>query len=168
MGKKELDRYMELVPDDACKKEQLLVYRYNGVTYIGLFLFCFGWGLFMLVGAIINFASRGWELGFVLLFSTAMFMTLGIVFWLYITRCVLIFYPGGLVYRNLRGEVYAVADEDVLYVMSLGFGKNRCFRIKTKERTITWSVHARRFYEAERYALERYPDWDSYEMQNKL
>ena len=166
MGKKELNRYIELVPDGTWKKEQILVYRYNGMTYIGLFLLCFILGLFMLMGAIINFASRGWKPGFVLLLGTAMFMTLGVVFGLYITRCVLIFYPGGLVYRNLRGEVFVVADEDVLYVMSLGFGKNRCFMIKTKERTITWSVHARHFYEAERYALGRYPDWNNYEMQN--
>lgn len=52
--------------------------------------------------------------------------------------------------------------------MSLGFGKNRCFQIKTKDRTITWSIHARRFYEAERYALGWYMDWNDYEMQNKL
>lgn len=166
MDKKELNGYIELVPDGNWKNEQLLVYRYNEMSYVGLFLLILGMGLFMFVGMIINFASSGWELGFVLLFGAAMFMAFGVAFWLSITRCVLIFYPGGLVYRNLRGEVFVIADEDVLYVVSLGTGKNRCFQIETKGKTITWSIHARCFYEAERYAFERYRDWDSYEMQN--
>ena len=97
----------------------------------------------MFVGAIINFISSGWEPGFVLLFGATMFVAFGVVFWLYITRCVLIFYPGGLVYQNLRGEVFVAADEDVLYVKSSGVGKNRCFQIETKERTITWHIHAK-------------------------
>lgn len=107
-----------------------------------------------------NFSSGGMECGFALLFCTPMLMTLSVAFWLSITRCVLIFYPGGLVYRNLLGEVFVIADEDVLYVMSLGYGKNRCFKINTKKKTITWSIHAKHFYEAERYAFERYPDWN--------
>lgn len=58
--------------------------------------------------------------------------------WLYMTRCVLIFYPGGLVYRDLRSNVHTIADEEVLYVLPLGYGKYRTFRIKTKEKTFAW------------------------------
>lgn len=152
------------VPGDW-QNEQLKIYRYNGMAYIGLLLLCVGMGLFMLVGAIINLASGVWDGGVALLFEGSCFTILGVVFWLYITRCVLIFYPGGLLYQNLLGKIYTTEDEDVLYVMPSGFGKNRCFRLKTKERTITLNIHARDFFEAERYALERYPDWESYERQ---
>ena len=158
---------MDLVPNGTWKKEQLQVYRYNGMTYISLFLLCVGLGFFFLAGAIINFIHKNTELSLALLFSATILMALGVVFWLYITRCVLIFYPGGLVYRNLLGEVFTIADEDVLYVMSLGLGKNRCFVIKTKEKNITWSVYSRGFYEAERVALGRYPDEKEYEKRNK-
>lgn len=165
--KEALNRYIELVPDGNWKKEQLLVYRYNDMGHIGVILLTLGFALLTLVGAIISFASRDWEPGFFCLFCTAMFMPLGVMFLLYTIRCVLIFYPGGLVYRNLRGEVFAVTDEDVLYVKTFGYGKYRNFDIKAKEITITWSVNAGRYWEAERYALGRYPDWNSYEMKNK-
>lgn len=167
MSKREINRYLELVPDGTWEKEQLLMYRYNDRGYIGLILLILGLALLTFLGAIISFASRDCEAGFALLFCTAIFMPLGIMFLLYTIRCVLIFYPGGLVYRNLRGEVFAVADEDVLYVKTFGYGKYRKFDIKTKEITITWSANAGRYYEAERYALGRYPDWNSYEMKNK-
>lgn len=162
MSRKDLDKYVKLVPNGTWKKEKMQVYRYNGMTYISLFCLCVGLGLFMLAGSIINFVSGSKEVGFALAFCAFMLIALGVVFWLYITRCVLIFYPGGLAYRNLVGEVFNIADEDVLYVMSLGFGKNRCFVIKTKQKNITWSVHARFFYEAERVALDRYPDEKEY------
>mgnify|MGYP003297602242 CR=1 FL=1 len=168
MEKKELNKYIKLLPNGDWKKEQLLVYRYNSMLYIGLFLLCFGFGLFMLVGAIINLTSNGLELGLVLLFGGAIFMTFGVVFWLFINRCVLIFYSDGLVYRNLRGEVFAIADEDVLYVVSLGGGKNRCFQIETREKTITWSIHARHFFEAEKSAFDRYPDMDTFKVKKEL
>lgn len=47
-------------------------------------------------------------------------------------------------------------------LIALGVGKDRCFVIKTKQKNITWSVHARFFYEAERVALDRYPDEKEY------
>ena len=59
-------------------------------------------------------------------------------------------------------KVFTVTDEEVLGVMSLGLGKNHYFSIKTKEKTISWSVYARRFYEAERHALERYKNMNNY------
>ena len=52
-------------------------------------------------------------------------------------------------------------------LIALGFGKDRCFVIKTKEKNITWSVYSRGFYEAERVALGRYPDEKEYEKRNK-
>ena len=94
MKKNELKKYIELLLNGDWEEEQLFVYRYNSISYIGLFLLCLGLGLFMLVGAFINLASNGMELGFVLLFGGAMFITFGMVFWLSIIRSVLIFYPG--------------------------------------------------------------------------
>ena len=156
MDEKYLTKYKELLPDGAWNNEQLLVGRYNGITYILIFLICLGMGLFMLWGSIMNFISGGWEPGLILLFGSFMFIILCIVFGIYITSCVLIFYPEGLVYRSFLGKIFVFKNEEILGVMSLGVGKNRHFRIKTKNKTIVWGVYARNYYKMERYALERY------------
>lgn len=155
------------VPGGPWKKEQLLVCRYNGLSSCVLFMLCVSLAVFMFYGAVINFMSGGWDGGFTLAFCAASIMIPGVVIWLYMTRYVLIFYPGGLVYRDLRGNVYTVVDEEVLYVLPIGYGKYRHFRIETKEKTFTWGIKARYYYEAESCALRRYPDWESYDRQNK-
>lgn len=148
---------------EAWKKEQLLVCRYNVLSYCVLFVLCLAMALLMFVGAVVNFMSKGTEAGCVLIFSAILIFAVGMVFWLYMTRCVLIFYPEGLVYRDLRGNVHHVADEEVQYVLPIGYGKNRCFKLKTEKRSIMLGVQARHFYEAEGYAIRKYPSAEAYE-----
>ena len=145
------------VPGGPYEEEDLLVCRYNGFAYISLFFMCIITSLILFIGAIVNFTSGVTEGGGVLLFGALIILAPGIVLWFYITRYVLIFYPDGLVYRDLRGNVYHVKDEEVEYVLPIGYGKNRCFKLKTRERDIVLGVYARHFYEAENYALSKYP-----------
>lgn len=149
------------VPGESWKKEELVVCRYNGHAYCTIFSGCLILSLLFFGGAVANFISGVTEGGFVLAFFGLVMLVPGIGFWFYITRYVLIFYPGGLVYRDLRGNVYCVADQEVQYVYPMGYGKYRSFKLKTKERCIILGVQARNFYEAESYAVKRYPMMDS-------
>ena len=151
------------IPGEAWKKEDLLVCRYNVPLYCFFFVLCLGIALLMGYGAIVNFMGNGIEAGCVLIFCAIGIFAVGMVFWFYMTKCVLILYPRGLVYRNLWGNVQNVSDEEVQYVLPVGYGKNRCCVFRTEKKSIILGVQARHFYEAEGYGINKYPSMEAYE-----
>lgn len=149
------------VPGGSWKKEELVVCKYNRHACCAIFSVCLILSLLLLGGAITNFRSGMTVGGFALVCCGLIMLVPGIAFWFCMTRYVLIFYPDGLVYRDLRGNVYHITDQEVQYVCHMGYGKYRSFKLKTEERCIILGVQARNFYEAESYAIKRYSVMDA-------
>ena len=155
------------LPPVPCNVEQIIVSRYGGSEADFVFLMLSGLFILFFDGAVINFMYESWDGGFTLMACAVFALIPVVMIGLYCTRRTLIFYPGGLVYRDLRGETFYITDDEVMYVWSMSGLGSSVFRIWIKDRYIEWGSTALNYDEMEEYALKRYPDKESYKRQNK-
>lgn len=154
------------LPGGPWEREQLIVCRYSEMTYSALALFCVGFGSFMLYGAYVNATDPGeWDPAqavFILGTMGLVFIALGGVFLMFMKNYMMVFYPDGVLFRNLLGKIYVATNDQIEYVSVIPAYQRRSFRIKTVDKDLWINWYCSEYHEAEQYALSRYPDLETY------
>lgn len=155
---------LPLVSEEYQKKNPVLVCRCNSYFSCIIFMFSVMVFLFLFGGGIAGFILEGMGPHCIALaFCSLMMLGLCIFIWFYMVNCVLMFYEGGLVYRDLPGKVHCIKDEEVEYVYILEYGEHRSIRIHTTRMLISLPNVATNYYEAKEYARKHYPDREAYD-----
>ena len=108
---------------EAWKKEQLLVCRYNVLSYCVLFVLCLAMALLMFVGAVVNFMSKGTEAGCVLIFSAILIFAgavLGLLFCFLKSKNTNLLKLVGLIATIAGGVVLFIGYNDNMLAKGIG------------------------------------------------
>lgn len=154
------------LPGGPWEREQLIVCRYSGLIFSGIALMLICLGLVMWYAAYLNIIDPP-EYGLrdtILIFGMMgiVFIAVGSVFILYMKNYLLIFYPDGVLFQNLRGKIYVTTNEQIEYVSIIPGYKERSMRLHTADKDLWINWYCSEYHKAERYALGRFTDFATY------
>ncbi len=144
---KELEGYPE---------SSLLICNYRTPTYGVLMVFCFGFAGFLCYGVLALLMDLQILPAVMMFFLALMFLALSITFSLFIKNYMVVFYQGGVLYRNLLGEILNVPDSEIELCSVIRAYRNRSLRIQTKKKNIWLNYYCSNYYRAEEY-VQKYP-----------
>lgn len=158
------------IPGGPWEEEQLIVCRYSEMGYSAVGLFCVGFGLFMLYGAFMNVLHAGddynaMQLGIVLGMMGPVFIALGSVFILFMKNYMMVIYPEGVFFQNLLGKTYVAKHDQINFVVVTDTYRHRQFLIRTDDKILGINSYCSNYFEAMRYVVDRYPDYETYQKQ---
>lgn len=161
------------IPGGEWKKEELIVCRY--CSYEGaLFPVMFAVGSVTLVTVIKIGLVKPQEEGpvayFVYGFLLLLMISIVVMSGMFLVNCVFIFYPEGVVSRNMFGKTTYVTSDKILYVTHIDYlvHHGRAYlRLHTKEKELYVNAQASNYELAKTYAYKRYVDFKTYQQKNE-
>lgn len=140
--------------------EQLIVCRYSGFGFGVLTVLCIalGAGLTQLSWHLLTTAANveAWLTAMMFPFLALMFLALGVMIVLFMKNFALVFYPEGVVYRDLFGKTWTFAEEQIKSVwINDAFGEPS-FHVRTKEKNIWVTRFSTNYSRAEEYVKNKY------------
>lgn len=146
-----LPRELEGYPEAS-----LLICNYRTPTYTVLMIFCFAFSGFLLYGVIALLMDLQIMPAIMMFFLALMFLALSITFSLFIKNYMVVFYPGGVFYRNVLKEIWNITDDKIESCHVIRAYRNRSLRIQTKGKNIWLNYYCSNYYQAEEY-VQKYP-----------
>lgn len=153
------------LPGGPWEREQLIVCRYSGLIFSGIALMFLGLGMLAAYGCYLNIAdppANSEDGALVLGMMATLFIAAACVFILYMKNYILIFYPEGVLFQNLRRKIYVATNEQIEYVSIIPGYKERSMRLHTQDKDLWINWYCSEYHEAERYALGRFEDMATY------
>ena len=153
------------IPGGAWSEKDFVVCRYSTGWFGFVLVICVATGVMCLwaafhltLGAISkdSLDLEGYTAGSLFFLLGIIFFGMAVVFLLYMKNYVVIFYPQGIVYRNILGKTWNYSDEQVKYVSIIDAYKNRSLRVQTEEKNIWLNSYCTNYYKAKE-AVMKYP-----------
>ncbi len=150
---------VDKLPDIPGKweRDELIVCRYVGFMFGFLAAMCAGLGV-ALTGVSVHLLTNAGNLE--AFFTAMLFPVLTLMMFaeagmivLFMRNFALVFYPEGVVFRDLFGKTWSFTKEEIMRVRLMG---SKAFYVQTKEKSICVTSFGTNYYSAEEYVKKKY------------